>query len=307
MASSRFLSEFSNIFSETSEDTAGSCNAGYGSAASYAAGQTLERQHTGLQSKAVLTRTIETEIIPRLMLAHRTVLHQKSKNRTKNREISSEEVKEFARLLVQHDEGIAEAFAEAVIDQGAKVEIVFIKLFAPAARLLGEWWESDQSTFSEVTIGLSRIHHLVHTYSPAFAAEAETGTCTKSALLTPVPGEQHSLGILLLEQYLRRAGLHVAKPASTSEAHLINMVRQEHYDMIGISVTCDPDIDRISKLIRKLRKASRNREVVVMVGGRVVNDMPGFVEKVGADATDTDGSRAVERLEALVSSATGGD
>lgn len=299
MASSRFSGGLSNIFSDGNDENIEACGAGFGSAAGFADVETFERQ-LAVRGGAALARAIETEIIPRLMLAHRTILHEKARVRRKNRDISTDEAGEFAGLLVKHDLSVAEAFADALIDQGASIEVVFTNLFAPAARLLGEWWESDQATFAEVTIGLSRIHQLVHKYSPFFTAEPGPQTSPLSALLTPLPGEQHSLGILLLEQYLRRAGMRVTTPATTSVAGLIAMVRQEHYDMVGISVTCDPDLERISELIGKLRKASRNKELVVMVGGRVVNDMPDFVERVGADGTDADGSKTVERLASLV-------
>lgn len=249
--------------------------------------------------QTVLATTIETEIIPRLMLAHRLGPAANKSRRGKRRAFEKSEIVEFSRLVVVHDVAVASAFVDAVIKQGATLELVFTQLFTPAARHLGELWTEDRCTFSEVTIALARIQQLVHEFSPFFEAEAEPRPLGKSALLLPMPGEQHSLGILIVEEFFRRAGWDVWAPIGISQAELLNLISQERFDVVGISVGGEGLLDRIASGIHDVRKASANPDIAVMVGGRFFNEHPQYVAHVGADITDLYGSQAVARLEGL--------
>ena len=263
--------------------------------------QLYNRERTGerpLQNmQSILARAIEVEIIPRLMLAHRPTPGTRARHRKTVRHFTDEETREFARITVNHDVTVAQAFAEALMDQGATAEQLFTSLFAPAARLLGEKWEHDSLTFSEVAIGLSRINQLIHVFSPFFEAETEPVNAGRSALLVPLPGEHHSLGVLLVEQFFRRAGWNVFSPSNISDAQLVTVVKQERFDMVGISVTCHCDLDRVASLVAAIRGGSLNRDLRIMVGGRLFNEHPEYALRVGADSTDVDGSQAVRRWE----------
>jgi MerR family transcriptional regulator, light-induced transcriptional regulator len=247
--------------------------------------------------QALLATTIETEIIPRLMLAHRQTPEQIKSRRKKKYTFEKSEVIEFARLVVIHDVAVASAYVDAMTKQGATLEAVFTQLFSPAARHLGDMWNEDRCTFSEVTIGLARIQQLVHELSPFFEAEKTPCALGRSALLAPLPGEQHSLGVLIVEEFFRRAGWDVWVPLGSSQSDLLQTVSQERFDVVGFSVSGQGLLDRIASGITEIRKASINPNIVVMVGGRFFNDHPEYVAQVGADATDHDGSQAVVRLE----------
>lgn len=249
--------------------------------------------------QSVLASTIESEIIPRLMLAHRESPEVIRQRRGKRRSFEKSEVVEFSRLVVIHDVAVASAYVDAVAKQGASLELIFTKLFAPAARYLGEQWTEDRCSFSEVTVGLARIQQLVHELSPFFEAEAEPVPLGKSALLASMPGEQHNLGVLIVEEFFRRAGWDVWVPLGVSREDLLNLVSNERFDVIGFSVTGEGLLDRIASGIHDVRKASANPDIAVMVGGRFFNEHPEYVARVGADITDLDGSQAVVRLESV--------
>lgn len=248
---------------------------------------------------AVLARAIELEIIPRLMLAHKQIRASQHVSGSGVRAITEAEVVDFAAITVRHDCSVAQAFAEALISQGASYDQLFVELLAPAARKLGELWESDYFSFSDVTIGLSRIQQLVHEVGPGLDADPEVSPGVASALLVPMPGELHSLGVLLVEEFFRRAGWNVWAPQNVTSGQLVSIVRQERFDMVGISVTCEVVVQRLAALVDSIRSASLNKGLLVMVGGRFVNEHPELVAQVGADATDFDGTQATGRLDEL--------
>ena len=67
---------------------------------------------------AQLVRTIEGEIIPRLMLAHRIAPGSAPVLPGAGRIPDSEDVVEFARLILAHDVGVAFSFIEAMRAEG---------------------------------------------------------------------------------------------------------------------------------------------------------------------------------------------
>ena len=259
-----------------------------------------KKQNDTPTSETILTRTIETEIIPRLMLSHRLGQGHSLAAPKKLKAVGHDDVVEFARLVVMHDVTVAEAYIQVFREQGISLENIFMQLMAPAAKHLGDLWLSDHCSFTDVTVGLSRIYQLVHRFSPIFESEAGAGraACGRTAFLAPVPGEQHGLGLLLVEEFFRREGWDVWAPSAVTGHEIIRAASQEHYDMIGISVTCGVLLDDLTSVIKAVKSESRNKNVVIMVGGRFFNNQPELVKRVGADATDFDGSQAVRRIDA---------
>lgn len=253
---------------------------------------------SGNLQKELLAGTIEAQIIPRLMLAHRlTHVHPEQKNYRKNRALSVSEVTEFARLVVHHDVGIAGTYVDILRKQGISLESIFMNLLAPAAKHLGELWLLDSCTFVDVTVGLSRIQQLVHQLSQAFENEGRCEERCRTALLAQSPGEQHGLGVLLVEEFFRREGWNVWAPNRASADELVRTVADEHFDIAGISVTRGVALDDLSSVIGAIRRSSINPDIMVIVGGNYINNNPDIVERIGADATDSDGSQAPRLLE----------
>ena len=78
------------------------------------------------------------------------------------------------------------------------------------------------------------------------------------------------------------------------------MVRSEWVAMLGFSLACDDRLDAVRSEIRRVRQASRNPNIAVMVGGPGFSADPALAAQVGADGTATDGRQAVLQAALLV-------
>ena len=84
--------------------------------------------------------------------------------------ISHADVEHFAKLMLANDE---EPSFEAVMSyraRGVSIEKLYLDLLAPAARYLGELWNEDLCTFTDVTVGLGRLQRVLRELSPAFGS-----------------------------------------------------------------------------------------------------------------------------------------
>lgn len=252
------------------------------------------------QRLARLARTIESEVVPRLLLARRAAPTGPVIATADDRFPSGEEVAEFAGLVLAREAALADHFIAALRGRGMSAETLYLDLLAPTARHLGELWDADLRSFTEVTLGLLRLHQVLHDLSPAFQNPVEHQTPGLRALLVPAPGEQHLFGLVMVTEFFRRAGWDVASgPVATSD-ELTGLVRRERFDVVGISVGCGTRCEALASTIRALRRASRNRTIGVMVGGPMFVEHPELAALVGADATAVDGRQAVVQARSLL-------
>jgi len=252
--------------------------------------------------KLVLARTIEAEIIPRLMMSHSEQSFAPDSETSWSP--AHGDIEEFSRLLLSHEIFAAKSFVEAVRAQGASLDIVFLRLFSPSARFLGRLWDEDIFDFADVTIALSRLHQLLRELTRSFDGYPGVGLNARRAFLTVAPGNQHTLGLFIVQEFFRRAGWQVCSGIYDTADELINVASGEAFDVIGLSVSCDAAADDLAGLIAAVRRRALNPGVHMMVGGRFFLEHPELVARVGADATDPDGRRALAKFSNLIDTTT---
>lgn len=244
-----------------------------------------------------LGRTIEGEIIPRLMLAHIADSMPSALPPVGARIPDSGDVSEFAKVLLAHEPMPSATYVDALCARDVPLESIFLDLMAPAARRLGELWGADVCSFTDVTVALGRLQQMLRLLSRAFYDETHTWEYGRRALLVAAPGEQHTFGSLMVAEFLRRAGWDVACEPGVSRREMLASVQNEWFAVVGISVSSDQHLDDLASVIRRIRRESLNSHVSVMVGGNVFIEHPDYVTLVGADATAMDARQAVDQAE----------
>lgn len=247
-----------------------------------------------------LYRTIETEIIPRLMLVHSSRPAEPSRDRRP----SIEDLQNFVDAVLDADGELARSFIERMRLRGMGVEQIIMDLLSPTAQFLGEMWRQDLCSFAEVTIGLSRLQSILRESSAEFGSRGDGSG--SSILLAATPGEQHTFGVCVVEEFFRRAGWHTVYMPSPSRAEIIRTLRNDHYDMLGLSVSADDLIGVLASVIRDARRSTCNKAMGVMVGGNVLAGNRDWATLVGADLVAVDGADAVRQAQFFVD-AVGGE
>ena len=228
-----------------------------------------------------LARVVEGEIIPRLMLAH--LAADRGEASAGDLVIGSRTLEAFARMTLTSDASTLTGYVEALVEGGVALEDVYVDLLMPVARRLGDDWNEDLISFTDVTIGLGRLQQVVRAfgrYLPTGSAEGAPSGCFVSA-----PGEQHTFGLMLLEDGFRRAGWRTCLDVSARIESAVGAVAETAFDVFGLSAVSDVEPTVLADVVRRVRQASRNPAVFVMVGGRVFAEAPELADRVGADAS----------------------
>lgn len=238
----------------------------------------------------VIGRVIETQVIPHLVTVHRA----------RGLDDDPIDVVELTRLTVDIDPDAATVFLEARIAGGMSDEDICLNLLAPAARRLGALWEADQADFAQVTIGLLRLHRLLHDLGRNLQPRTWPPAGGRTALLAAVPGEQHTFGITMVAEFFRRQGWTVRSMPLKSTAELALLVRNQWFGVAALSAATDGALATLRGCIQTIRATSCNPAIAIIVGGPPFVARPELVGLVGADGTAADARDAALQADALL-------
>lgn len=252
----------------------------------------VARNNAAKQRLAHLARTIEADVIPRLVQAHRLAPAAANTESAGGPAQSIDQVLGFVDLIIGDSDADLQAAVDAKRRAGMSIEGLYLDLFAPAARVLGEMWEDDACDFSTVTVALGRLQRLLRELSPSFGTEVEHPANGRRALFAQPADEQHSFGLSMVAEFFRRDGWDVSGVVGGSTDDPASRVRKEWVDVVGFSIGSERRLDWLRQRIAAVRLASRNPGLLVMVGGPIFSLTPDLVAEVGADATARDAKSA---------------
>ena len=242
-----------------------------------------------------LASTIESAIIPRLLLNHGLEVVMNDLSPMRLREITAQTVESFTQLVFSPDNAEAIDFVERLLSDGYAVERVLLDLLAPSARLMGEMWTADIISFVDVTLGLSRIQQMLRQVRSMADGRRVADVNKGRALLVPAPGEQHTFGLRVVEEFLLRDGWEVRSNLRASADEVIELVSNDEYDFVGFSLSGDRLLPALQSAIEQLRECSVNKDIRIMVGGVLFAERPECIREVDADAAVSDAQQAVDK------------
>ena len=249
-------------------------------------------------SRDSLDSVVESEILPRLILAHSSEPRQRPVDG--DTAIDPAEAERFAELSLDVDADQLLREVERYLERGVEIESIYLELLAPAARILGKYWEDDACDFVDVTMGLWRLQEVLREIALRSPPVAKAMAAPRSILLSPMPGEQHSFGPIMVEDVFARAGWQTELLIEPQRRQLLDRLAKDPFDLAGLTISCDCPSGSLSQLVTAIRSVSANPGIRILIGGRVVNERPAMVDESGADGTAADARTALDLAERMV-------
>lgn len=253
--------------------------------------------------RRALEETVAVEIIPRLLVAHRSRANNALKPLAsllrQDAKPTTTDVTEMVRLVIEEPVGRAFAHVLRLRARGVSLEAIFLHLLAPAANLLGDMWVDDTADFATVTIATSRLQQILRELAPEFQLQNAARPHGTPALLVAAPGDQHTFGVSMLQELFRRQGWLAPSHIPQSAQELADIARTAPFKVIGLSVSCDAPTEAITKLIKDLRRTAVGT-CKILVGGRFFNEHPELARVVTADGTAADAQTVIYKLSSVL-------
>jgi methanogenic corrinoid protein MtbC1 len=258
----------------------------------------LEKACTEAEYLESLVKTIEGKILPHIIEQHlESSIPEDLLAKAKIDEIR---ISELTNLVLQEDARTSVDYVKAIHASGTSLEDVYLLLLTPVARKLGQMWEEDESSFTDVTIALWRIKQLMYDLSPLFQQYADENKKGSSIMLVPLPGSQHNLGLFMVSEFFARAGWRIWGELAATEDEIIRMAENDWFDVVGLSASVREQFPQLKELIKSIKAKSKNPHVGVIIGSPVFNQFPELVDDLGADMVGIDAADALEKATFFV-------
>lgn len=162
-----------------------------------------------------------------------------------------------------------------------------------AARL-GELWDTENIGFFEVTLAVSRLQAFVWEMVQQRLLDARPVHPGKRILLARMAGEEHTLGLLVVAACFQERNWQVfggvdleAGPA------VLETLAREDFAALGLSASSPCRLDALRRFLKRVRKASLNRDLFVFAGGSDAVARAEDYRKAGVDVVANDARTAL--------------
>jgi methanogenic corrinoid protein MtbC1 len=225
-----------------------------------------------------LSRVVELEIIPRLLMLHAGATAA-LRGDDAIPQVSGEHVHTLAELAAEGDADAAKGYVHALSESGLPHDCLLLDLLAPCVRLLGQRWEDDTYTFSQVTVAMWRLQSALHDHREPVVPFTPP---VRRAVFTALPGAQHTFGTALAAQFFRAHGWEVFHEPGLDLPALCAR-SSAPVQLIGVSISTDSEIEQSVSAILALRRAYHRHRTVFLVSGPMAGLYPDLAERCGAD------------------------
>ena len=208
----------------------------------------------------------------------------------------SELAHQYLAQLLQGQRHAAIELIVGAVRAGADVRSIYLDVFQPVQREVGRLWQINQ-------ISVAQEHYctavtqfaMSQLYPYIFSSERKD----RRMVATSVGGELHEIGIRMVTDFFELNGWDTYYlGANTPTDSVVQAVVDYNADLVAISATLTPHVQRSAEIIAALKSLQRPPKVIV--GGYPFNISPNLWRTVGADATALDAQDAVRIGELLV-------
>ncbi len=225
----------------------------------------------------------------------------KVKKDIKSKILLNDLAEKYFNALLSGEKQKSDRIVYKAIENDWSLQDVYLKILQPVLFNIGILWETNRiDVFQEhfmtnnIYTVLDKLKDRVEKVNMHNGSKKD-----KNILLLSVSGEQHQIGLRMINNLLEIKGwktfyLGVNIPSRS----VINAIKSYKADLIMISVTLHEHLNHARNLIQTIKNNVETRDVKIMVGGAAFRKFSW--EDVGADAYAIDAESAVQKTEELI-------
>ena len=164
-----------------------------------------------------------------------------------------EELEAFRTTLLEPDPDAAVRFFADRRAEGVTRQNIYLGYISAAARLLGDDWDNNRLSLTEVSIATGHLYALMRAMRADGGHGSQSFDIRKCALFAAVPGEDHNLGITVAAGLFRDAGWEVDLQVGLDHAGLVARAEATQPRVIGLSLSTEARLPALARLVVALR------------------------------------------------------
>jgi methanogenic corrinoid protein MtbC1 len=219
-------------------------------------------------------------------------------------------VSALIRAIFSEQEIRLEAIIRDILERNRPFLEVYSQVLMPLCVCVRGRWSREEATFVEITLASGRIALAFNSISQAYVERhlmqeendaLHPGQVEARLLLARMPGDNHALGLQIVETVFRQSGWQVRRGGDGG--HLdscFHELQRDRFDVFGLSVGITSIVDDVAIAIARARAASVNSGLHVCIGGAGVLAAPDAFTGIGADFFATDALEGVALANAAI-------
>lgn len=213
---------------------------------------------------------------------------------------SQDLVRELAASSIDFDPLHFHQVAAKLLRESLDAEQFLVQVVTGAAMVLGEWWAYDRISISAVKLGTQRLEDLVFEIADERLRTAVKPQNPYKVLLAYPNQSGHTLGSFVAAEIFNWHGWSVTSGPHVKFENVPELLARESFDLLGVTLSLERDLLLVHQLISRCRSVSKNKQLVVLVGGTQAFLRPNLAQEVNADFTSTNASQAQAQAAALL-------
>ena len=203
----------------------------------------------------------------------------------------------YGEALVLGEASLARSLIDEAISGGASHADIYLDVLTPAQIRLGELWHEGSINAAQEHLATTITTGIMDSLRQGMTPEAGLGV---RAVVTPVEGDQHSIGARMIADFLAMDGWEVDFLGNgTPASDLAEFVRQRDADLVALSSTM-PEFLMNAKAAADAIRGRCTSDPKILLGGGALDDTDLDVETLGCDAIVGDVLEAVSEARRLV-------
>jgi len=247
--------------------------------------------------KFIIARAVRSEVVDRLRVDRAGKTSESEQIVT----FDAAQRAEFLDAMLSQERGAFDVTVEAMGLRGIPFVQTLRHLITPVLDDLGQMWRDDKASFVDVTLATCRVQTFVCEKLVATAARDRKGERHGTIAFARPMGESHTLGLTVVTECFRIDGWSVMGGVDLEIGDgLWSMLAERHVDVLGLSIGSEVQVPAAIEAITRARQVSRNRDIVIGIGGYCTIAAPEAVQNIGANFIASDALDAVDMAAAFL-------
>lgn len=211
--------------------------------------------------------------------------------------ILSEAKEKYGEALVLGEPVLAQAVIEQALGRGLSRAEIYVEVLAPSQVRLGELWHEGSINVAQEHLGTTMTMEMMDYLRQGMTPRTGLGV---RAVVTPVEGDQHTIGARMIADFLAMDGWEVFfLGTGTPGRDLAEFVRQRKADLVALSSTLPEFLSNAATAAETIRELN-SPAPKILLGGMAVDKANRDIGSLGCDAAAGSILEAVAEARRLV-------
>lgn len=238
--------------------------------------------------KFIIAHTVRSEVVDRLKV-------DRAGKESPSLVFGAEQRAAFLEAMLSTKSSAFDAAVEALRLRELPFVNTLRHLITPVLDDLGQMWSEDRASFVDVTLATCRVQTFICEKLVATAARDRSDERHGSIAFVRPAGENHTLGLSVVTECFRIDGWTVLGGVGLEIGDdLWRILAEQHVDVLGISIGSAVQVPPVMGAIAQARKVSRNRDLVIGIGGYCTIAAPKALEGLDMDFVTSDALHAID-------------